>query len=67
MSSPLKNVSTKDIEGAIAEALANLCVEKKGMNVNIAEMKFNDFSGSVSMSLTASRKLEPFEEVFGAS
>ena len=67
MSSPLKNVPVQDIEKAIAETLTELCSEAKGLTVDIEEMQFIASTGRVSISLTASRKLDSFEEVFGAS
>lgn len=65
MSSPLKNASIADIENAIAEALQKLSGEGVELSVDIGEMKFNASSGCVSMSLTAWKKMEPFEAVFG--
>ena len=65
MSSPLKNASVADIERTIAEALQKLSSEDVELSVDIGEMKFNAASGSVSMSFTAWKKMEPFEAVFG--
>lgn len=52
MSSPLKDVSVKEIEAAIAEALQKLSAGKP-FTVEIGEMKFNPVVNRVDLVLSA--------------
>jgi hypothetical protein len=60
MSAPLKNVSTEDLEKALAAAL--LAVAGKTVSVSIKELVFDETTNRVDITLSAWNKLsnDPF-------